>query len=380
MVGTRTVSFAGLAGALVLSFGGAFSGTYADMQDIAPGTGLQSAVVVDTGSNGICQTTAAAGDIQAAQVGQGTPFQTVIKCGSNKVADTSAAEGDTQLVAVGAACTNANTVVVDSGADGIANTTAAVGDVQVLAVGSAPANSPCVTTGADGVADTPDPLGGDDVRQLAVGAAQPNTTVVTCGPNKVADTTANNLNPAGDDVQLVVVGVACANQNTLVIDSGANGVADTRAEGPDLVLKAMGPVRVSIGTGKPTVAKTVKVSVFNVEFGAAAPPSRTYALSVSDGSCPKGTVSAVDSNAASSAPGPQATASIAKGGRITGSFVATFHLEDITSVARNIPYRCAVNVEADVVDPALNGAADDAANTDNNATPVDFEVSDRNDL
>lgn len=69
-----------------------------------------------------------------------------------------------------------------------------------------------------------------------------------------------------------------------------------------------------------------------------------------------------------------------KGGKVPGSFVATFHIEDITSVAPNIPFRCAVNVEADVVDPTLNGAADDAANPDNNATTVDMEVVDKNDL
>lgn len=48
----------------------------ADEQQIARGKGLQSAVVVNAGANGICETTAATGDIQAATVGQGSPFQT----------------------------------------------------------------------------------------------------------------------------------------------------------------------------------------------------------------------------------------------------------------------------------------------------------------
>jgi len=348
----------------------------ADMQEIAPGTGLQDAVVVDTGADGICNTTATSDDIQAAPVGQGTPLQAEIRCGPNKTAETTAAGDDTQLVAVGAGCNNPNVVVVDTGSDGKADTTAAGDDVQLIPVGTAPANSRCVIAGANGVADTPDPVGGDDVRLLAVGTAQANTTVVRCGPNTVAD----NFNPAGDDVQLVAAGGACANQNTIVIDSGANGVADTRAEGPDLVLKARGPVKASIAARKQTGSKTVKVTVSNVEFGATAPASRTYALAVTDGSCPNGTVSAVDSDASSGAPGVQASASIVKGGRMTGSFVATFHLEDITTVANNIPYRCAVNVEADIVDPALGGDADDAANKENNTTPVDFEVRDKNDL
>jgi len=58
--------------------------------------------------------------------------------------------------------------------------------------------------------------------------------------------------------------------------------------------------------------------------------------------------------------------------------VVTFHLEDLTSVTRNIPLRCAVNVEADAVDTAPD--PDDASLSDNNAIAVDFEVTDRNDL
>ncbi|MEO6029966.1 MAG: hypothetical protein ABIR79_24125, partial [Candidatus Binatia bacterium] len=38
----------------------------ADEQVIAPGTGLQSSIVVDTGANGVCESVAASGDIQAA--------------------------------------------------------------------------------------------------------------------------------------------------------------------------------------------------------------------------------------------------------------------------------------------------------------------------
>lgn len=45
-----------------------------------------------------------------------------------------------------------------------------------------------------------------------------------------------------------------------------------------------------------------------------------------------------------------------------------------------MPFRCQVAVEADVVDSDLVGAPDDAANPENNATPVDLEITDRNDL
>ena len=57
------------------------SPAHADRQVIAPGTGLQSAVEVDSGPNGICETRARGDDPQAAKVGQGAPFQDEIRCG-----------------------------------------------------------------------------------------------------------------------------------------------------------------------------------------------------------------------------------------------------------------------------------------------------------
>ncbi len=355
---------------------GASTVVYADFQNIAPGTGLQGALEVDTGANGICDTAAGAGDIQAIPQGTAPKFQPEIKCGPNKVADTTAAGDDTQLVPVGSPCQNPNTIVIDTGSNGVADSTAAGDDVQLIPVGTIPPNTPCVLTGATGVANTH--ATGDDVQILPFGTVQANTAVIRCGPNKIADTTANNVGSGGDDVQRVAVGSPCGSQNTIVVDSGANGVSTTRAEGSDLVVKALSPVSVTIAKGKGTASKTVRVSVANVEFGSAAPASRTYTLSVTDGSCPSGTVSQVDANASTTT--LESQASVAKGKKITGRFVATFHLEDITSVARTIPFRCSVNVEADVVDPALNGAADDASNPTNNTTPVDFEVVDRNDL
>src|SRR5262249_57312938 len=41
----------------------------ADQQQIAPGTGQQDSTVIDTGADGICNTTPAADDIQFAAVG-----------------------------------------------------------------------------------------------------------------------------------------------------------------------------------------------------------------------------------------------------------------------------------------------------------------------
>src|SRR5262245_49300819 len=85
----------------------------ADRQRIAPGTALQSEVVVDSGGNGICETTAAGDDIQAAQVGLGTPNEDAIRCGIDQLVSTVAAGDDTQLLPLNAECQNRNTVIVD---------------------------------------------------------------------------------------------------------------------------------------------------------------------------------------------------------------------------------------------------------------------------
>jgi len=347
----------------------------ADQQVIAPGTAQQDAVVVNTGPDGICQTFAAPGDIQAASVGSGTPFRTEIRCGGNKVVETTAAGDDTQLIALGATCNGVNNPVVDTGPNGIADTTAAGDDTQAIPVGTAPANTPCVITGGNGVADTAAAqAGSDDVLVLTpVGTAAPNSTVIQCGPNLVADTTANNVT-GGDDVQVIPVGNACASANDVVVDSGADGIATTRAEGPDLVIRIPRPLRLVIGRGQQTASKTVKLIVSNVEFGATAPAGRLYRLKVSKGSCPSATVNQVDADA-STIP-LDASAIVLNGASVKASFVVTAHLEDVTTVG-NVPFRCAVDVDAIAAD--TDPAVDDGANTENNSATVEVDVTDAND-
>jgi hypothetical protein len=350
---------------------------WGDEQQIAPGTADQSAVVIDTGANGLCETTAAAGDIQAAPVGQGTPFRNEIRCGANKLVETAAANDDTQLVAVGSACKNANVVVVDTGPNGVADTTASGDDTQVITAGTSPAHTPCVITGGNGTADTGAAVGDDVLVLSPVGAAAPNTAVVLCGPNGIADTHANNdvSGGAGDDTQLIAVGTACS-PTDVVVDSGADGVADTLAEGPDLVLTVPRPIKLQIGKGDPSAKKTIKVTVSNVEFGASAPSSRAYRLSVTKGSCPGGTINQVDAD--ESTPTLDATASIPIGHRVKGSFVVQLDLSDVTTANSKAPFRCTINVDAIAVD--TDPAVDDAANAENNSATVEVDVSDKNDL
>ncbi|HXQ22929.1 MAG TPA: hypothetical protein VN812_14725, partial [Candidatus Acidoferrales bacterium] len=161
-------------------------------------------------------------------------------------------------------------------------------------------------------------------------------------------------------------------------NSGPNGIAETRAEGADLVLQGATPLKLTIPKGKDNITRTVRLTVSNVEFGTSAPANRQYSFVVSDGTCPSGTVSSVDADASALNPGLQATANVPKGGRVTGSFVVTFHLGDVTSIG-TIPFRCSVTAEADAVDTAPN--PDDASDTEeNNSTTLNIEVTDRNDF
>jgi len=347
----------------------------ADVQRIAPGTGQQNAVVVDTGANGICETTAAAGDIQAAGVGQGSANRAELRCGPNRDVETTAQGDDVQLVAVGGTCRNANTTIIDTGANGIPETVP-VGDdtfVPGIALGVPPANMPCVVAGADGIAQTAS-RGGDDVQLIPVGKAQPNAEVIRCGPNRISETTANNLG-SGDDVQLVAPGLACTPTQPTV-DSGADGIANTRAQGPDLRIELVRPVKLVVSRKRPTASRLVKFTVRNVEFGATAPPARGFRIRATGGSCPGGTVTQIDADPRTS--GLQATGSVALGKTAKATLVATVAVENVLTVDRKNPFRCSFDVT--VVSTDTDPDPDDAANDDANTAPVILEVLDTSDL
>jgi hypothetical protein len=346
----------------------------ADQQQMAPGTGLQGSVVLSTGPDGICNTAAALGDVQAAPVGFASPNQTEIRCGVNKIVDTAASGDDVQLIAVGAACKNANRAIIDTGEDGIPDSTPIGDDVYAAGVllGVPPSGAPCVIAGADGVAQTAAPAG-DDVQLLTAGTAEPSTAVVLCGPNGLSDTAANNAG-AGDDVQVIAVGNACASDD-VVVDSGLDGIATTLAVGPDLRIAATKPVKISIKPGSTSGRKTVKLTVSNVEAGPGAPASRGFRISATGGSCPGGTVKEVDADAA--AAGLQATGTAPLGAKVKASLVAEVNLEDVTTISTKNPFRCTFDVTVTALD--TDPEVDDAANPENNETRVHLEVTDRND-
>jgi hypothetical protein len=209
---------------------------------------------------------------------------------------------------------------------------------------------------------------------LPAGQAAPDRGVVRCGPNRIADTSANNV-AVGDDVQVIAKGASCAG-NDVVVDSGPDGIASTRAEGPDLRINTVKPISLTIGKGKPSVRKVVKVTVENIEFGDGAPESRAFRLRATRGSCPAGTVSQLDADAKEK--GLQATANVKLGKKAKASFAVEAHLDAVTVVAKQVPFRCTFTISAVAID--TDPAFDDAANDENNTSTVQLEVVDRNDL
>jgi hypothetical protein len=100
--------------------------------------------VVNTGENGICDTTADPYDVQVIPVGEGEPHKVAITDGGNGLETTPA--GDDQVVGT----------TITTGADGICQTTPAGNDVYVyygdiqMAYGNGKAYTTCITGGSDG--------------------------------------------------------------------------------------------------------------------------------------------------------------------------------------------------------------------------------------
>ena len=100
--------------------------------------------MIVTGYHGVCETTAAPGDVQVIPVGKGVPDLVCILPGFNEVLDTTPVNDD-QIVGE----------TITTGADGVCDTTAAGDDEQEVKVGrGAHTEAVCVSAGPDGVMDT----------------------------------------------------------------------------------------------------------------------------------------------------------------------------------------------------------------------------------
>ncbi|MBY0279811.1 hypothetical protein K2Z84_31130 [Candidatus Binatia bacterium] len=83
----------------------------------------------------------------------------------------------------------------------------------------------------------------------------------------------------------------------------------------------------------------------------------------------------IDSDSIAS--GLQSSANVPLGRKVEASFVLTFKLQNVLSVSRTAPFRCALTVRAQANDVAAD--LDDAANVENNETELQVEVYDDND-
>jgi hypothetical protein len=175
-----------------------------DTQPISVGNGKANTDCVDTGSNGICNTSASGDDVQLIALNQGESYQTAITAGGNATLDTTPSGDDT---VVGSTIT--------TGADGVCNTTAVGDDVQVIPVAQGQPNVVCIDTGANGVCNTS--KSGDDNQPIELNKGLANQICVSFGANGFRDTV-----KAGDD-----------DYTGASIHTGPDGICDTAADNSD---------------------------------------------------------------------------------------------------------------------------------------------------
>jgi len=110
---------------------------------------------IRSGTNGICNSTAAGDDLQEISLNQGYPYALAILPGPNNVIN-SAPSGDDTIYGM----------FITTGPDGIAQTSKAGDDIQNIPVGQGEPNTICISPGANGKIDTT-PLSDDAIFQMA---------------------------------------------------------------------------------------------------------------------------------------------------------------------------------------------------------------------
>ena len=135
------------------------------------------------------------------------------------------------------------------------------------------------------------------------------------------------------------------------------------------LLLSLKPVKLNIARGKGSATKTFGVTVRNADYTLAENPGDTLTLSASDGTCPAGTVVAVDMDPL---PDPQSSIVVAGGAAAKGKVTITALSAVVTSANKKSPQRCSITLA--VVGP---GGDTDAANS---TTTVPIDIVDKNDF
>ncbi|HVM97957.1 MAG TPA: hypothetical protein VMT89_16300 [Candidatus Acidoferrales bacterium] len=164
-------------------------------------------------------------------------------------------------------------------------------------------------------------------------------------------------------------GMSCENQNIVVA-----GAAATSHDTAVLTRKAM---TISIASGAPSVTKKLKIKVRNADVSPVVEkPGHIIRLSVSDGTCPVGTVVGLpDFDTRPVAPGQQDSVLLAGGKAKTATVPITITSAAFTTFNRKAPLRCTLSVEATTV---LAGNVDPTPR--NNVIPVELNIIDKNDV
>jgi hypothetical protein len=168
---------------------------------------------INSGANGIAQTTAIEDDIQVIPVGHGEPNQIAIAAGTNGILDTDPNEDDTKFGSM-----------IYTGVDGICNTIALGDDVQIIPLGKGKPYSTIITAGPDNFMHSADDnsgnnrLNGDDQLDLT-GAQTVTYTVNFSGIDCSAMTCTHELKHQ-------------SNHNLPGADSDGDGIPDAYEGGP----------------------------------------------------------------------------------------------------------------------------------------------------
>ncbi len=170
-------------------------------------------------------------------------------------------------------------------------------------------------------------------------------------------TDASDQNPGNNRIPLVIN----------VIDGNESSGGARLSLGPDTVVAAVNPVRITLSRTAPFAVRDIRVRLWNVDQEAAV--QRQVEVAVDDGDCPAGTLGGWDFGPEV---GDQHTVVIAPGKALSGFVTLTPPSGGFYSVNRRSPSRCTLWVRA--------SAREGEVNTSNNATPVVLDVVDQSDF
>ncbi len=196
-----------------------------DIQLLPVGQGSRNSACVESGADGICETTADTNDDQEVPVGQGFPNSPCVRAGADAVLDTAVPVNDDVIELA--------FLRITTGPDGICDTTADPSDDQTIPVGQGAPDARCIDSAADGICETTADPG--DGQALPVGEGQPDAACVGSGSNSTLQTA-----PSGDDTERTsIFGIP-------FIGAGPDGVCDTMTAGSDDVVDG-GLLQISSG-------------------------------------------------------------------------------------------------------------------------------------